>query len=195
MNRERNLNLPNALSAGRIIAVPLLIAAAYVPGEIGGVTAAVIFSLAAITDLLDGYLARRLGRVTTLGKFLDPVADKLVVTSALVLLVMLDRAPAWLVILIISREIMVTGLRAAAAASQQRIVISAGMWGKIKTVCQIVAVIGLLVDKPLFGLPFKEVGYISLYIALVLTLFSGWLYFKEYWAVITTREGDHNVDI
>ena len=185
MHREQIYNLPNALSFVRIASIPLLIILASSSGRLMCFLAAAIFALAALTDLLDGYLARRLGRVTTLGRFLDPVADKLMVSAALIMLVSLDRAPAWVAFAIIGREIAVTGLRAAAAASTARLVIEARIWGKAKTVCQTVAVLGLLLHYPYLGLDMHQWGTVFLYAALALTLLSGWFYFREYWTVIS----------
>ncbi len=185
MPREQIYNLPNALSLVRIVSIPLLIILASSSGRLMSFLAAAIFALAAATDLLDGYLARRLGRVTTLGRFLDPVADKLMVSAALIMLVALNRAPAWIAFVIIGREIAVTGLRAVAAASAAGLVIDAGMWGKAKTVCQMVAILALLLHYQYFGLSMHFWGGLFLYAALILTLLSGWFYFREYWAVIS----------
>ena len=197
MPRERALNLPNALSLVRVVCIPLLIALTYSSGRLAGFLAALVFGVGAATDFWDGFLARRMGRVTNLGKFLDPVADKLIVSAALIMLVHLGRAPAWVVFVIIGREITVTGLRAAAAASAQGLVIDAGTWGKIKTTCQFVAIVALLLHYPYFGLNAQLAGSLFLYAALVLTLLSAWLYFRQYWAVIITppepndsKEGD-----
>ena len=168
-----------------MVCIPLLIALAYSPGKLAGFLAALVFGLGAATDFFDGFLARRLGRVTNLGKFLDPVADKLIVSAALIMLVHLGRVPAWVVFVIIGREITVTGLRAA-AASAQGLVIDAGIWGKIKALCQFVAIIALLLHYSYYGLDTQFVGNLFLYAALVLTLLSAWLYFRQYWAVIIT---------
>jgi CDP-diacylglycerol--glycerol-3-phosphate 3-phosphatidyltransferase len=188
MAKESIYNLPNALSLVRILSIPLLILVCYWSWPWAGTVAAAIFALASATDLLDGYLARRLGRVTTLGRFLDPVADKLLVSAALIMLVSMDRAPAWVAFVIIGREIAVTGLRAAAVANQAGLVIDASWWGKFKTFFQMVAIIGLLVNEPHLGLDFGLVGSVALWIATGLTIVSGWFYFKNYWAVIS-RDG------
>jgi len=182
-------NLPNALSFIRIVSIPLLIVLTTSPGRLTGLMAAVVFGLASLTDFLDGYLARRMNRVTVLGRFLDPVADKLLVSAALIMLVSLDRAAAWVVFVIIGREIAVTGLRAAAAAAASGKVIDAGIWGKIKTACQIVAILSLLLHYPYFGYDMHFLGTVFLYAALGLTVLSGWFYFKEYWAVISRSGG------
>jgi len=188
MAKESIYNLPNALSLVRIFSIPLLIVVCYWSWSRAGVLAAAIFALASATDLLDGYLARRLGRVTTLGRFLDPVADKLLVSAALIMLVYLDRAPAWVAFVIIGREIAVTGLRAAAVANQAGLVIDSSWWGKFKTFFQMVAIIGLLVKETYLGLDFGLVGGLALWVATGLTIVSGWFYFKSYWAVISRSD-------
>jgi CDP-diacylglycerol--glycerol-3-phosphate 3-phosphatidyltransferase len=142
----------------------------------------VVFLVAALSDALDGYLARRLGMVTVVGKFLDPLADKLIVLSTLVMLVAVDRAPAWLVIVLMARELAVTGLRA--IASQEGFVIAAGARGKAKTALQLVGIGFLLVhfryDVLFFDytLDFHQVGIVLLYISLVMSVLSGYEYFK-----------------
>ncbi len=144
--------------------------------------AAFIFIFAAATDALDGYLARRLGLVTVVGKFLDPLADKLIVLSTLIYLVHSGRAPAWLVVLLMSRELAITGLRA--IASQRGFVIAAGAGGKIKTALQLVGISFLLIHFPysiLFfdvTLDFHFVGIYVLYLSLAMSLLSAAEYFK-----------------
>lgn len=182
--KEHIYNLPNTLSFIRISAIPLILVLAAQGGKMWGLASAVVFALASITDFLDGYLARSRGQVTDLGRFLDPMADKLIVSATLIMLVQLGRCPAWVAFVIIGREIAVTGLRAAAAASAGNVVISAGWWGKIKVGFQIPAIICLLLYYPYYGLDMALLGTICLYIALVLTLWSGWVYFRQYWSLI-----------
>ncbi|NLM20996.1 MAG: CDP-diacylglycerol--glycerol-3-phosphate 3-phosphatidyltransferase [Peptococcaceae bacterium] len=172
------MNLPNILTLVRIIMIPffMVILLLKLPGgepyfAYQDVVAALIFVLAATTDGMDGYVARKLGQVTNLGKFLDPLADKLLVSAALISLVELDIVPAWIVWVILAREFAVTGLRAIAAT--EGTVISASKLGKLKTVSQIIAITVLILqDWPLPDLH-VYIGKPMLYIALVLTVISG----------------------
>ena len=141
-----------------------------------------MFALASISDLLDGFLARRQQLVTTLGKFLDPLADKLIVSSALIMLVPLGRAPAWMVVVIVGRELAITGLRSMAVSEGK--VISADKLGKKKMVFQIVAILGLLLHYEYFGINFHAVGMFFLWLAVILTLWSGINYFRTFWDVL-----------
>ena len=140
------LNLPNALTLLRILAVPVVVVALLGESPNGDALAAGVFALAALTDGLDGYFARSRDSVTTFGKLMDPLADKLLITAALVALVSLDRLEAWVAMVIIAREIAVTGLRAIAA--ERGIVIAASWLGKVKTVLQIAAVFALIATNP-----------------------------------------------
>lgn len=170
--------IPNWLTLGRILSLPLIIFFASFPGRKFGIAAAVIFSLAAITDLLDGYIARKRGQVSEFGKLVDPIADKIIVAAAFIMLVHLGRAPAWIVALIISREFAVSGLRA--YAGTRSIVIEARFMGKTKTTLQVLAIICLLVNFNLWGFPFVEVGWILLIAAFIATIWSGYEYFADY---------------
>jgi CDP-diacylglycerol---glycerol-3-phosphate 3-phosphatidyltransferase len=140
------LNVPNVLTLVRIVAVPVLVVALLgaIPG--GDALAAAVFALAAATDGLDGYIARSRGAVTTFGKLMDPLADKLLIVAALVSLVSLDRLQGWVAMVIISRELAVTGLRTLAA--ERGVVISASWLGKLKTALQIAAVLALIAVNP-----------------------------------------------
>jgi CDP-diacylglycerol--glycerol-3-phosphate 3-phosphatidyltransferase len=143
---EDALNVPNLLTFARIVAIPFFVWLLDVPSPERGFWACILFTLAAITDLLDGYLARKLGVVSVLGKFLDPLADKLIVMAALVWMVPMGRIPAWVVVLLLGREISVTGLRSVAAS--EGVVISAGNEGKTKTALQMIGIIALLLGYP-----------------------------------------------
>jgi CDP-diacylglycerol--glycerol-3-phosphate 3-phosphatidyltransferase len=170
--------IPNWLTFGRILSLPLIVVLASFPGRMFGIAAAVVFSLAAITDFLDGYIARRTGQVSEFGKLVDPIADKIIVAAAFIMLVSLGRAPAWIVALIISREFAVSGLRA--YAGTKSIVIEARFMGKTKTTLQILSIICLLVNFNLWGFPFMEAGWILLIAAFVTTMWSGYEYFADY---------------
>jgi CDP-diacylglycerol--glycerol-3-phosphate 3-phosphatidyltransferase len=164
------LNLPNALTLLRILAVPVVVVALLGESEHGDAFAAAVFALAALTDGLDGYFARSRGSITTFGKLMDPLADKLLITAALISLVSLDRLEAWVAMVIIAREVAVTILRTIAA--ERGIVIAASWLGKLKTVLQIAAVIALIATNP------APLGVdILVYIALAVTVLSGADYF------------------
>lgn len=181
------MNLPNKITLARIFLVPVVMLFLLVQFDFGVLTigtfkityseiiATFIFILAASTDGLDGYIARKKKLVTNLGKFLDPLADKLLISAVLISLVEMQRLDAWVAIIIISREFAVTGLRLVAVAEGQ--IIAASNWGKLKTVVQIVAVCALMINNFPFsyiGLPFST---IAVWAAVLITLFSGIDYF------------------
>ncbi|MDH4162366.1 MAG: CDP-diacylglycerol--glycerol-3-phosphate 3-phosphatidyltransferase [Nitrospirota bacterium] len=175
------MNVPNLLSISRILSIPIFVVLMLHPSPTRALAAGIIFALASITDWLDGYLARKWGQVTKIGKLLDPVADKLLIASALIMLVEVDptRAPAWIVIVIIGREFAVTGLRAMAASDG--IVIPAENMGKYKVGAQITAILSL-VSNHYFESPWIELlGSAALWSALVLAIVSGAQYFVNYW--------------
>jgi len=164
-------NIPNALTIGRILVIPIFILLLTLwNNAISHTLAAIIFALASITDYLDGYLARKWKVVTNFGKFADPMADKILGMTAFIMLVELGFAPAWVVAIIICRELAVTGLRLLLVENGGT-VLAAAMPGKIKTFSQMFAVIFLL-------LHWNLLGHITLYIALFFTLYSGYDYFK-----------------
>jgi CDP-diacylglycerol--glycerol-3-phosphate 3-phosphatidyltransferase len=179
---RRFLSSPNNLTLLRIASIPLLILLLFSRGKVCAFMAAVVFSAASITDLLDGYLARRYGLESALGKFLDPLADKLLISAALIMLVPLGRVPAWVTFVIIGREISVTGLRA--ILSEKGIVMGAEDLGKYKTGFQIAAIIPLLIHYPYFSIDFHAIGTLFLWIALVFTVWSGVKYFGKFQEII-----------
>ncbi|MCG6946158.1 MAG: CDP-diacylglycerol--glycerol-3-phosphate 3-phosphatidyltransferase [Deltaproteobacteria bacterium] len=185
-------NLPNTLSLFRIGCVPLLVILLFFPHKTTSFLAALVFGLASISDLLDGFVARRHQLVTTFGQFLDPLADKLVVSAALIMLIRLGRVPAWMVVVIIGRELAIMGLRSAAVSEGK--VISADHLGKQKMVFQTVAVLGLLLHYEYYGVNFHAIGMFFLWLAVILTLWSGFNYFRNFWHVLEendpTSEGD-----
>jgi CDP-diacylglycerol--glycerol-3-phosphate 3-phosphatidyltransferase len=164
------LNLPNALTLLRIIAVPVVVVALLGETPNGDELAAAVFALAALTDGLDGYFARSRDAVTAFGKLMDPLADKLLITAALISLVSLNRLQAWVAMVIIAREIAVTGLRAIAA--ERGVVIAASWMGKLKTVLQIAAVFALIATNPA-----PAWVNVLVYVAVAATLISGADYF------------------
>ncbi|MBN1614329.1 MAG: CDP-diacylglycerol--glycerol-3-phosphate 3-phosphatidyltransferase [Deltaproteobacteria bacterium] len=181
--RREALNLPNTITMMRIGVIPVLFFLLLSPGPTGSLIIAALFILAALTDLLDGYIARRYQIVTKMGKLLDPIADKIIVNSAMILMIPIGRVPAWIVVITIIRDIAVDGIRS--IASSEGIVIQASPLGKKKTLCQIVAVSALMIHYPLFGADAHVVGTVILYIALVLTVYSGFDYFLKFSRAIT----------
>lgn len=182
-----SVKLPNLLTIGRILLIPVFVVLFADPTPVRSLVAACIFVAAAVTDLLDGYLARRRGQVTSLGKLLDPIADKLLVLSGLILLVQFDRVPAVIAILIIAREVAVTGARAVAAS--QGIVLAAETLGKYKMVLQVIAIVMLILPDDFLPMPvgLHQVGTVVLYVSLALALVSGGNYLSSFWRQITQR--------
>src|SRR5699024_83420 len=192
--RERSMNIPNRITLSRILLIPIVILLLSIPlhwGEwdigkthlpISHFVVAMLFIVASATDWVDGYYARKHNLITNLGKFLDPLADKLLVAAVLIVLVELGYAPAWVVIIIISRELAVIVLRIVTAG--EGIVHAAGSMGKIKTATQMIAVATLL----LHNFPFSYIGFpfatIMLYIATFFTFISGYEYFHKNWHVM-----------
>ncbi len=172
------MNLPIGLTLTRIVAVPLLIVFLISSSRVHAVIAAGIFILAALTDWADGMLARRRNQVTTLGTLLDPIADKLLVAAALVSLLQIDKVAAWVVVVIIGRELAVTGLRAVAA--HVGVIVPASRLAKWKTVSQYVAITMLIIEKGVGSPAFHVAATAVLWIALGLTVFSAADYFYRF---------------
>jgi CDP-diacylglycerol--glycerol-3-phosphate 3-phosphatidyltransferase len=184
------VNLPNALTVGRIFLVPLLVVVLLTKFEgrvIFGVrkeiVGAAIFGLASLTDVLDGYLARRRKQITTLGQLMDPLADKLLITAALVSLVAMELAPAWMVAVILGREFAVTVLRSLAHA--RGVVIPASPLGKLKMISQVVAILLLILGGDELQ-QFFVLGTIALWIATITALVSGFDYYRRFNYVVKT---------
>jgi CDP-diacylglycerol--glycerol-3-phosphate 3-phosphatidyltransferase len=180
-------NIPNSLTFFRIMLIPVIVLVFYLPNEWSNLLSAAIFGLAALTDWLDGYLARRLKQSSVFGAFLDPVADKLMVAVALVLLVqdnptMLFTIPA---AIIIGREIAISALREWMSEIGARARVAVSVIGKIKTTAQMVAILLLLYKTPLGVFPSHDIGMILLYIAAILTLWSMMVYMKAAWPLLT----------
>lgn len=164
-------NIPNLLTLGRIVMIPLFILIlCFWKNSTGHVVAAIVFALASITDYLDGYLARKWQVVTNFGKFADPLADKMLVMTAFIMLIELKMVPAWIAAIIICRELAVTGLRLLLVENGGT-VLAAAMPGKIKTFTQMFSIIFLLCH-------FSIIGTLLLYVALIFTIYSGYDYFK-----------------
>jgi len=176
-------NLPNVLTLGRIAAVPLVVVLFYWSHPWSNPLAAIVFIAAAITDTLDGYLARRLGITTPLGEFLDPVADKLMVATALVLLVGHDTRPLIVItgIVIIGREITVSALREWMAHLGARATVAVSGMGKLKTIMQMTGLSMMMFREDVFGLPVYEIGVVLLVLAAALTLWSMVSYMRAAW--------------
>ena len=174
-------NIPNLLSISRILSVPVFIVLMLDPSPVRALTAGIVFSLASATDWLDGYLARKWGQVTKTGKLLDPIADKILIMSALVILVELrpDVVHSWIAIVLIGREFAVTGLRA--IASSDGIIIPAETVGKYKVGAQITAVLSLLLDYYLTKGWLRDLGALALWVAMILAVYSALQYFRTYW--------------
>jgi CDP-diacylglycerol--glycerol-3-phosphate 3-phosphatidyltransferase len=181
--RERFWNLPNTITVVRMAVVPVLVGFPLYAGRVGSQVVAWLFIIAALGDLLDGWAARRGSQVTKIGKLLDPLADKLTVATALIVLLDMGRIPSWglvLVVVVIGRELAVTGLRGIASAGGQ--VVAAGWQGKLKTTAQNIAIGCLLFPEGTLGVPNHLLGVTLLALATALTLWSGYVYFADYFA-------------
>lgn len=181
-----HLTLPTWLTLARIAMVPVFVVAFFLPFESANLICTALFAAAAVTDWLDGWLARRLGQTSDFGAFLDPVADKLMVAAALVLLVEADPTP-WIgvpAVVIIGREIAISALREWMAQIGSRATVAVSAVGKIKTALQMIALLLLLYREPLSGLPTRTLGIAALAIAAVLTLWSMFKYLSTAWAVL-----------
>ncbi len=177
------MNIPNILTLSRIVMIPVFVIIFYLPFSWHYLAACVIFVLAAITDGLDGYYARKLGQTSALGAFLDPVADKLMIAVVLVLLVE-DQPSIWLALpaaVIIGREITISALREWMAELGESSKVAVSGYGKLKTICQMVALGFLIYNNALFGIPIYTIGMVLLYIASILTLWSMFLYLQAAW--------------
>jgi CDP-diacylglycerol--glycerol-3-phosphate 3-phosphatidyltransferase len=172
-------NLPNTITLIRISVVPFLFILLTEPGEFWSLILAILFAMASITDMLDGYLARKYNMITTMGKFLDPLADKIIVNAAMILMIPIGRIPAWIVAITIIRDLIVDGIRS--ISSSEGLYVQASPLGKQKTIAQLFAVTALMIHYPFFGINSHLVGMTILYIALLLTLYSGADYFIKFY--------------
>lgn len=182
--RKKFINLPNTLTLLRISVLPVLFLLLLNPGRWWSLVIAIAFIIASVTDLLDGYIARKYQIVTKIGKILDPIADKLVVSAAMILMIPIGRIPAWIVAIIILRDIAIDGIRHMATAGG--FIISASRLGKQKTLAQVIATSALLIHYPLFGLDAHQIGIAVLYIALFLTIWSGLDYLIKFYRWVSS---------
>jgi len=173
-------NLPNLITLFRIGAIPFVVVFLFFPGALASFLAALFFCAASLTDLLDGYIARQQKSETPIGKLLDPLADKLLINSAFIMLIPLGRVPAWVVVLIVGREVAVTGLRG--IASLEGSAIAASKWGKAKMIFQTIALIGLMLHYEYLGINFHSLGMLILWVALAITIWSGVDYFIKFYS-------------
>ncbi|HHW44571.1 CDP-diacylglycerol--glycerol-3-phosphate 3-phosphatidyltransferase [Desulfofundulus thermobenzoicus] len=176
------MNLPNRLTMARIFLIPIFLTVVSLRVPYGDYIAAAVFILAASTDGLDGYIARKHHQITRLGKLMDPLADKLLISAALISLVEMHRLPGWVAMIIIGREFAVTGLRSIMAA--EGTVIAASILGKLKTVTQIVAIAALFLQEFPFDASRITLGNLAMGLAVVFTLWSGLDYFNRGWTVL-----------
>jgi CDP-diacylglycerol--glycerol-3-phosphate 3-phosphatidyltransferase len=199
---EDAVNLPNLLTMGRIVMIPLFLVLLDRDTPRDCLWAAIVFTLAALTDVLDGYLARKLGIVSVLGKFLDPLADKLMVMAGLVWMVPMGRIPAWVVVVLLAREISVTGLRSIAAS--EGVVISAGQEGKTKTALQMIGLIALVLGYPyhlmyvgidLGVVDLIHVGRMLVYLSLVFSVASAAQYIRLFAEAVEAKQARTKGDV
>lgn len=185
---NRMERVPNILTLCRILVAPLLVILLSFPNPLNRAVAALLFVVASMTDYLDGYLARRYNVISSVGKLLDPMADKLLVMTALIMLVAWPEGsvPAWMVVVILGREIMITSLRG--VASTQGVVIEAEELGKYKTILQVFAITGLFLHDHYAGIDFHLGGMYFLWASLILSIWSGIDYFRKFWHA-AVREG------
>ena len=173
------LNLPNKITLSRILLVPVIVVLLTFHSPMTCFLAVVGFMIASATDLLDGHIARRSNMVTSFGKFLDPLADKVLISSVLIVLVALGWVEAWIAIVIICRDLIITGLRAIAV--DEGIIIAADRYGKMKTILQMLALMPLMLHYPFWSFDPNPLGQFLLYMALILTVFSGLNYIYTFY--------------
>jgi CDP-diacylglycerol--glycerol-3-phosphate 3-phosphatidyltransferase len=176
-DKNQIYNIPNILTIARILIVPIIFTLLLFKKEIYEIYASVLFVIAMFTDFLDGYIARKNNIVTTFGIFLDPIADKILVITILIMLIPLKRIPAWMVVIIVVREIFIAGLRA--IASEKGVVIPAGKTGKWKTAFQMLGIFFLLIYYVHFHINFGEVGLALILLSIIFSLISSYEYIKS----------------
>lgn len=195
--RQDIVNIPNVLTLFRIALIPVVALFIYWGDPVSCIIAVLLFWVASVTDWLDGYIARRQNLVSMTGQFLDPLADKLLVITCLIVLIPLGRLPAWIAIIIIAREVSVTGLRAMAAG--EGMVISAGGVGKLKTAFQMAGLIGLIIHFTYevnylftsFNINFHQLGLWLIVLSVFFSVWSAWEYFRDFLRAV----GEHHEDL
>jgi CDP-diacylglycerol--glycerol-3-phosphate 3-phosphatidyltransferase len=187
--KKKIINLPNTITMLRISFIPVLFLLLLSPGQTMSLVLAGLFIAVSFTDLLDGYIARRYHIVTTMGKFLDPIADKLVINTAMILMIPIGRIPAWVVAIVIIRDFTVDGIRNIASSGGH--IIAASWLGKQKTLCQVFAVSALMIHYPFLGADAHVVGTTILYLALFLSLYSGLDYMVKFYRQVILEKGQN----
>ena len=190
ISKHETFNLPNTITLLRISIVPFLFILLLEPGEFWSLILAILFVIASITDVFDGYFARKYNLITTMGKFLDPIADKLLVNTAMILMIPIGRIPAWIVAITIIRDLIVDVIRS--IASSEGNYIQASSLGKQKTLAQNIAVTALMIHYSIFGVDAHYVGMVILYVALLLTIYSGVDYFIKFYQTTVQKDNLHD---
>jgi CDP-diacylglycerol--glycerol-3-phosphate 3-phosphatidyltransferase len=189
ISKHETFNLPNTITLLRISIVPFLFILLLEPGEFWSLILAILFVIASITDVFDGYFARKYNLITTMGKFLDPIADKLIINTAMILMIPIGRIPAWIVAITIIRDLIVDVIRS--IASSEGYYIEASSLGKQKTLAQNIAITALMINFSIFGVNAHNVGMVILYIALFLTIYSGFDYFIKFYKTTLQKDNLH----
>lgn len=171
-------NIANKITLFRVLSVPVIMVLLYQDTYATDIISLVLFIISSISDFLDGYIARKYNLITDFGKIVDPVADKIAITSVMLILIQLGRLDAWIVAVIVSRDLLIEGLRS--MASSKGMIIAAGQWGKIKTVFHMIAVSLLICNTDVFSINMIILGNILIYVSMVLSIYSAYIYIKEY---------------
>jgi len=186
MEKRETFNFPNTVTILRLAIIPALFLLLLSPGPAGSLVITFFFIIAALTDILDGYIARKYQVETVMGKFLDPIADKLILNTAMILMIPIGRIPAWIVAVIIMRDFIVDGIRS--ISSSEGLIVQASSLAKQKTLCQNFAVSALMIHYPFLGADAYVVGMVILYVALALSLVSGADYLIKFYSAVVTKK-------
>lgn len=179
-------NLPNKITLARILVIPIILILYPLNFFSTNIICAVLFMIASLTDMLDGYYARKLKMMTKFGALVDPVADKLLVCSGLVLVAYSQSVPAWVVALLLCRDFYISGLRLIAAS--HHFSVDVNLFGKFKTSATLIAIFCLMINTTLFGLDFRAGGIYALCIATIMSVYSAYLYSIEFWEIFTNQD-------